>query len=304
MEQGFVDLRQNNDVGSSGEHFWPSFTDIMTVIVMIFMLASVVLVIRNWELLENLRQSMEAERAITEDLRFKSEENATLEEQLAQAQYQLSMLRMQLMQAQETAVQQGQLMQQLKTEKRQTEEALKAANERVLMQEDQIKRSSDLLASLQQQVQTQSLELTGLQHKMSDLETENRRQSDRINSLLEADTNNQQRILVMKDEYDSLKVKYDKLVKPARTPKGKYVVEVRYRKQGGKYKIQFKEREDQPLKTLTRQELDRVLSKLKADHPKQLYIKIIIPADSGLSYAEAWKFMKSTLEQYDYYYQE
>jgi hypothetical protein len=139
---------------------------------------------------------------------------------------------------------------------------------------------------------------------MSDLETENRRQSDRINSLLEADTNNQQRILVMKDEYDSLKVKYDKLVKPARTPKGKYVVEVRYRKQGGKYKIQFKEREDQPLKTLTRQELDKALSKLKADHPKQLYIKIIIPADSGLSYAEAWKFMKSTLEQYDYYYQE
>lgn len=304
MDQGFIDLRQNHNAGSSGDYFWPSFTDIMTVIVMIFMLASVVLVIRNWELLENLKQSMEAERAITEDLRFKSEENATLEEQLAQAQYQLSMLRMQLMQAQETAVQQGQLMQQLRTEKRQTEESLRSASERSMMQEAQLKRSDEALAQWQQQFQAQSTELVGLQGKMADLETENHRQSERINTLLESDSNNQQQILVMKDEYDSLKVKYDKLVKPARTPKGKYVVEVRYRKQGGKYRIQFKEREDQPLKSVTSQELDKLLSKLKADHPKQLYIKIIIPADSGLSYAEAWKFMKSTLEKYDYYYQE
>lgn len=303
MDQGFVDLRQNQGTGSSGEHFWPSFTDIMTVIVMIFMLASVVLVIRNWELLENLRQSMEAERAVSEDLRFKSEENATLEEQLAQAQYQLSMLRMQLMQARETAAQQGQLMQALRTEKRQLQENLGAANERLHIQEGQLKRANEAMASLQQHSQAQAHQLKGLQDNLTDLETENQRQSERISSLLEADSSSQQQILVMKDEYDSLKKKYDKLVKPARTPKGKYVVEVRYKKQGGKYRIQFKDR-DGTLQVVTSKELDERLSRLKTAHPKQLYIKIIIPEGSGLSYAEAWDFMKSTLEKYDYYYQE
>jgi len=303
MDQGFVDLRQNQGDTSSGEHFWPSFTDIMTVIVMIFMLASVVLVIRNWELLENLRQSMEAERAVSEDLRFKSEENATLEEQLAQAQYQLSMLRMQLMQAQETAAQQGKLMQALRAEKRQLQENLGTANERLHIQEGQLKRANEALASLQQQYQEQGQELKGLKDSISDLEAQNLRQSQRINSLLEADSSSQQQILVMKDEYDILKKKYDKLVKPARSPKGRHVVEVRYKKQGGKYLIQFRD-SDGTLQPVTRKQLDARLSRLKSAHPGQLYIKIIIPADSGLSYAEAWKFMKSTLEKYDYYYQE
>jgi hypothetical protein len=45
------------------------------------------------------------------------------------------------------------------------------------------------------------------------------------------------------------------------------------------------------------------LAALKTANPGKLYIKIIIPADSGLSYNEAWSFMKKLLEKYDYYYQ-
>jgi predicted nuclease with TOPRIM domain len=146
--------------------------------------------------------------------------------------------------------------------------------------------------------------MEGLQDQVTGLEAENRRQSDRINTLLEEDSHNSEQLAALQGEYGVLKKKYDKLVKPARTPKGKYVVEVRYRKQNGKYKIQFRNQADKQLSSVSRNTLDRKLAELKKAHPNKLYIKIIIPADSGLSYAEAWDFMKSVLEKYDYYYQD
>ena len=46
-DQGFVDLRLNQGDAPAEESFWPSFTDIMTVVLMIFMIAMVVLLVRN-----------------------------------------------------------------------------------------------------------------------------------------------------------------------------------------------------------------------------------------------------------------
>ena len=46
-----------------------------------------------------------------------------------------------------------------------------------------------------------------------------------------------------------------------------------------------------------------LIAALKKEHSKRLYIKIIIPENSGLSYSEAWEFMKSILHKYDYYYE-
>ncbi len=62
---GFVDLRvQGRGEGSySDDSVWPSFTDIMTVVVMIFLMALVVILIRNVDLVQQLRATMEAERA-------------------------------------------------------------------------------------------------------------------------------------------------------------------------------------------------------------------------------------------------
>ena len=42
MNDDFIDLRSGN---LSSESFWPSFTDIMTVVVMIFLIAMVVLLL-------------------------------------------------------------------------------------------------------------------------------------------------------------------------------------------------------------------------------------------------------------------
>jgi hypothetical protein len=296
MSWGFIDLRQNQGASTSGDHFWPSFTDIMTVIVMIFMLASVVLVVKNWELLENLRQSIEAEQEISESLRIESEENATLEEQLAQAQHQLSMMRMQLMQAQESNELQAEMVRSLSAEKQ-------GLSDRLILTEEQLQKTVSSYQNLQQQFEAQVVMLEGLREQVLTLETDNKQQSERIAILQAEDQQNQQQIIVLKGDYDSLKTKYDKLVRPARSPKGKYVVEVRYRKVNGKPRIQFRDQGQAVPITVTRKELNQKLSALQKKDPLKLYIKIIIPADSGLSYAEAWQFMKSTLEKYDYYHQ-
>ena len=110
MSETFIDLRSRGEGSQEHTSFWPSFTDIMMVIVMIFTLASVVLIIRNWDLVRNLRETIEAEQQAKELVRSASEANATLEEQLVQAQYRISELRIQLMKAGEAQKLQNQIL--------------------------------------------------------------------------------------------------------------------------------------------------------------------------------------------------
>ena len=63
---GFIDLRLDHASHAVGEDsVWPSFTDIMTVIVMIFMMALVVIMIRNTELDKALSSSQLANEETT-----------------------------------------------------------------------------------------------------------------------------------------------------------------------------------------------------------------------------------------------
>ena len=98
MNEEFVDLRNGH---LNSESFWPSFTDIMMVIVIIFLLTSMLLMVKNWELLDQLRNSMAAEEQSEKIIHDTTRVNATLEEQLAFAQDEISMLRMQMMQIDE-----------------------------------------------------------------------------------------------------------------------------------------------------------------------------------------------------------
>jgi len=101
MQEGFIDLRRNASTETGADSFWPSFTDIMMVVVMIFMIASVVLMLRNWDLVQALRDTIESERQAEALALTMTETSATLEEQLAQAQHENSELRMRLMRASE-----------------------------------------------------------------------------------------------------------------------------------------------------------------------------------------------------------
>jgi len=108
----------------------------------------------------------------------------------------------------------------------------------------------------------------------------------------------------LQGEYDELRVKYDKLIRPARSAKGKHVVTVRYRKENGRYLLRIRDTGEADYSVVSRKELYRRLAKLKDDHSGNLYVKLIIPDDSGLSYTEAWTFTMDILDKYDYYHQE
>ena len=69
---GFIDLRVGHGAqGVGDDSVWPTFTDIMTVIVMIFLMALVVIMVRNSELDQQLLATMsdrEAAKALNQDL--------------------------------------------------------------------------------------------------------------------------------------------------------------------------------------------------------------------------------------------
>lgn len=293
MSDEFVDLRSGN---LSSESFWPSFTDIMMVVVMIFLLTSTILMVKNWELVEQLRESMMAEREATEVIRSTSEENATLEEQLAQAQSEISMLRMQLMQASEqnsrlagTLEERDQQIIVIMSDKARLEESLNQSRQEIAVIASETEQLKDDLSKIQTNFKQQADELKASR--------------DQIIVLTEQKDSASKQLTALTDDYGSLKVKYDKLIKPARTAKGKYVVSVNYERVKGEERIRFKDAGEQSYSKINKKDLHSKLALLKKEHKKNLYIKLVIPKESGLTYSEAWTFMKEVLEKYDYYYQ-
>lgn len=293
MNDDFIDLRSGN---LSSESFWPSFTDIMTVVVMIFLITSVVLMVRNWELIDQLRSSLLAEQRASEMIRSTTEVNATLEEQLAQAQHEISVLRMQLMQSTED----NDMLNKALADKEQQIIVITSDKHRL---ETELSKSAQQIVNLDKQLQEVMVDLDGLSKSYTQQSTELKSTVDKLIILTKEKDAQERQMVALETDYSSLKVKYDKLVKPARTARGKYVVEVNYEKIQGKGRIRFKDAGDNQYTTLSKSELHKKLEALQKKHPKSLYVKIIIPENSGLSYSEAWEFMRNTLHKYDYYYQ-
>ncbi len=325
MDDSFIDLRLNRHSTQTEESFWPSFTDIMTVIVMIFMLAMVILLIRNMELLNQLRATMVAEQEAVELARSTGAENETLEERLIAREHELSMLRMQLMRLEEESEQQEAAItsqrHQIGSLSRERDNLTNRVNQLSMERTNltsQVERLTEDSNRLQNQVTVANQSIENLNQDLSRLQ---RRQTVTLKELvslrlsyssqeeaLEAaralNLERDQALTELQVDYKSLKIKYDKLVRPARTARGKTVVEVRYSKSKGKFRIDYKGPGSQSFKSTSRNELDQYLTRLQKDHPDGLYIKVILPKDSGLSYTEAWSFTNHLHQTYDYYYQE
>lgn len=105
------------------------------------------------------------------------------------------------------------------------------------------------------------------------------------------------------EEFTQLEQKYLELVGPARSELNKYVVRVRYQRTRGQEIIEFGLPQDNSLEPLSLPELHRRLGELKKQKADDLYVRVIIPTESGLSYDEAWRFTQDILKKYDYYYQ-
>ncbi|MBV2122079.1 MAG: hypothetical protein KUF74_11545 [Candidatus Thiodiazotropha sp. (ex Ctena orbiculata)] len=324
MDDSFIDLRLNSQGTQGDDSFWPSFTDIMTVIVMIFMLAMVILLLRNMELLSQLRATMEAEQQAMELVRSTGEENETLEERLIAREHELTMLRMQLMQLQERSEEQEAAISsqrfQISQLNRERDELNSRVNtltsERNLLN-TQITRLSQESQRLRDQVSEANLSIKNL---TADLDRANNRQAETLQDLeqlritltskdeelLKALALNQEQdeqLSDLQEDYSDLKIQYNKLLRPARTAKGKTLVEVRYTKKGKQTRIEYKGPQDSRFKSISRNKLEQNLAGLKKQH-NNLYVKVIIPINSGLSYNEAWSFTNHMHRNYDYYYQE
>lgn len=310
MDGGFIDLRLNQRDGQGDDSFWPSFTDIMTVIVMIFMLAMVILLLRNMELLSQLRATMEAEQQAAELARTTGEENATLEEKLIAREYELSMMRMQLMRMEENAEQQEAAIasqrHQISTLNREKEQL----NTRITRLSSESEQLSNQLSLANLNVERLTGELDQSRQRQAltqaDLEALRASYSEQEAALIAALSSSEaseRELADLQTDFSELKVKYDKLVRPARTPKGKTLVEVRYAKVGGNYRIDYKGPGDAGFQRISRANLDRKLTALK-QRDNDLYVKVILPKDSGLSYSEAWSFTNHLHRNYDYYFQE
>jgi chromosome segregation ATPase len=113
-----------------------------------------------------------------------------------------------------------------------------------------------------------------------------------------------QQLLTLKGDYETVKSQYEELIKPARSAKGKHIAQVYYVKDDSGIVIRYRQPGDSGFSQLSLAEVEKRLTRLKREHGENLYVKIIIPEDSGLTYNEAWEFMRSLLVKYDYYYQD
>jgi len=322
MDDAFIDLRRSADAGTGGDTFWPSFTDIMMVIVMIFMIASTVLVLRNWDLVQELRATIEAEHLAEELARSMTETSATLEEQLAQAQHINSRMRMQLMRAdenresmQEQLADQGKQLLALTEKQQQLTASLQQSRRSGQRNADRLAKVSNELAKVSSELAKVRAEYEQLTTTHANLQERQLQALDELASSEQTRTEqalelaklrqgyslSTRQIDTLQGEYDELRVKYDKLIRPARSAKGKHVVTVRYRKENGHYLSRIRDTGEADYSVVSRKELHRRLAKLKDDHSGNLYVKLIIPDDSGLSYTEAWTFTRDILDKYDYY---
>ena len=319
--------------GIGGENsFWPSFTDIMMVITMIFLMATSLLVVRNWQLVAELQESIAAERMAAQMIESTSQENATLEERLANAEQSNSILRLRMLKKdEELELAQNAIREQessiaslelanseLDTNLQQTRTQLDAAYLEIDAATAQYRELAQQIAALNQQLAQQKLadeqtrsQLEVARTQIAELSASSKRQQQSISQLTqektllnqEIEAYNQQ-LLTLKGDYETVKSKYEELIKPARSARGKYIAEVYYVKGQSGDVIRYRQPGDEGYSRLSLAEVEQRLDKLKREQGENLYVKIIIPKDSGLSYSEAWQFMRSLLVKYDYYYQE
>jgi septal ring factor EnvC (AmiA/AmiB activator) len=328
VNSSFAPIGQVQSSHADDGSFWPSFTDIMMVITMIFLMATSLLVVRNWQLVSELRESVAAEQLASQLIESTSLVNSTLEERLANAEQSSSILRLRLLKKDEALqVSNNSLRQQkfyidaLKTDSRR----LKASLEASLTTLQLVNTNLD---TVKNQQQTLDIQVTALKQQLSSSTTKQdtlaiqlaktksefvvSKQAQQQNiaylnqqkHLLarEVDSYNQQ-LLSLKGDYEIVKSKYEELIRPARSAKGKYIAEVYYIKGAGGEVFRYKQPGDREFIDLSLDEVETRLTKLKQEKGDDLYVKIIIPTDSGLTYNEAWEFMRNLLAKYDYYYQ-
>lgn len=195
-------------------------------------------------------------------------------------------------------------------------------NRQVLSLSEQLRLISDKLDSqtsknelLDSQLEDQRTILAGLSSSREELEqkllemTENLSRLQRLYDVRGSAVTDLRAELVdgelkfrsLQEEYDSLGEQYRRLIRPARSPAGKYVVDVYFARQAGKPVYRIREPgQDEPV-SVSLSELETQLTALKEEYQQGLYTKVRIDDKSGIGFNEAWVFTQKMLSRYDYY---
>lgn len=297
MNSGFPNLTGGGHEDLE-EGFWSSFSNVMMVILKIFLLVIVIMALNNRNLLDALRSNVLEKEEAQEEARqalylaqSRLKANATLEEQLAYFEQRSSSLELELLRSRADA-----------------EEAHKLGNSR----KAEIARLQALNQEQTEVLAGRNKTLGELQGKLTGLTAEQERTRNELTATRESATRLEKelgsarakyhesdaKLLSLQGEFTELDKKYQKLLRPARSAANKQVVEVMYQKSG----MSLRKPGESGYRPLDRAALENELAALKAKHGSDLYVRIVIPDNSGLSYSEAWTFTNQILNRYDYYY--
>lgn len=308
----FIDLRLNRRRQNDDISLWPSFTDIMTVILMIFMLTMIVVIVKN----ANLAQELVARRTEEQNLQsmlaeIREDRDAlkivitNLEEKLRAQQMEIILLGDENKVVQSTLEAKVALISALQKQLSEIEADAEKLERRLTAAEAE---KEALTSRYEEQMKTISAEterrIEEFNRKFAALMDRLGEKEDLIVALNTERKDLELTLAKQRKAYLVLEDKYQRLIRPARSPLGKEVVTVQYSRQDGQYRILYKEPQSDSFEPVGREELQTRLDRLKGRWQDKLYIKIVIPEQSGLSYNEAWNFTRDILSRYDYYYQE
>lgn len=320
----FTDLRVDRHTRSDDSGFWPSFTDIMTVVVMIFLIALVMIVIRNVDLLHQLRATMEAEREAAAVAMATELQRDSLAVRLDEMEQLVNRLRLQIMAVTEERDRVVGVLDERESELvdiraerdalareraqlARIREQLAGERDRLERRVDALELSESQLIATRDALEADRMTLedryAALQQALTELELAFVERDSEIARLRAEAQAERRELTLLQTEHLDLQERYDRLVRPARSATGRYVVEVRYFRTGEDDRIQVRRPGQVEFEEISRDALEEELAALRDERDEGLYTRIIIPEDSGLSYNEAWRFTNEILSRYDYYYQ-
>ena len=304
--RGFTDLRVNRQAQSSDATLWPSFTDIMTVILMVFMLTMVVVIIKNADLITQIRLSraMQAESEqqlqdnvqVLADLRLR---NTDLEEAVRSTRMEIILLSDEMQRLEDNLEIKAAAIARLGDEKENLEENLRLIRLNLTEKQEELDNAQMMIAGIRDEAERTNRQLS---LQIAELLTRLEENETTMLTLTDEKTDLELALARQRKDFTSLEGKYLKLVRPARSSLGKEVVSVQFLKTDGQAQLPDQGyRADQLGRYLPGRALLATGAIEGAAGRGALY-QGGDSGHSGLSYNEAWDFTKQVLSEFDYYY--
>lgn len=304
--RSFPDLRQNRAAPGGEADFWPSFTDIMTVILMVFMLTMVVVIIKNADLIDQLRLSrslqaeaesqMAANVQVLADLRVR---NTDLEEAIRSSRMEIILLTDEAERLRDGMDIKAAAIARLEGDRNELDENLRLIRLQLEEKQAELAGAQAMIGGIRDEAERANRELS---RQIADLLSRLESKETTLLALSGEKSDLEMALARQRQDFSSLEDKYLKLVRPARSSEGKAVASVQFRRLQGERQYQLKDVGSEQWETLSHEELYRRLGELKNRLGAELYVKVVIPDGSGLSYNEAWDFTKDVLTRFDYYH--